>query len=219
MEFSTGASLRYGWETFKTRPGFFIGATVVIILVSGAVSVLTSGIDAAITGSVDEPSLIGSLLNTTLGILVSMGATAFYLKAHDDTGGVTLSSLWHPRPFWKYLLASFLLGITIAIGFVLLIVPGIIFTLMFLFTTFIVVDRELGPIDAMKESHRITRGHKWPLLGFLVLLMLINLAGLMALVVGLLVTIPVTSLAFTHAYRVLGGRAASDAAMPMSAAV
>ena len=49
--------------------------------------------------------------------------------------------------------------------------------------------------------------------------MLINLAGLMALVVGLLVTIPVTSLAFTHAYRVLGGRAASDAAMPMSAAV
>ena len=101
----------------------------------------------------------------------------------------------------------------------MLIVPGIIFTLMFLFTTFIVVDRELGPIEAMKDSHRITRGHKWPLLGFLVLLMLINLAGLMALVVGLLVTIPVTSLAFTHAYRVLGGRAAPDAAMPMSAAV
>ena len=216
MEFSTGAALRFGWETFKKRPGFFIGAALVIMVVSFAVSLLTGGLDAAITGSADEPSIVGSVLNTALGVLISMGATAFYLKAHDNPEGVTLSSLWHPRPFWKYLLASLLLGITIAIGFVLLIVPGIIFTLMFMFTTFIVIDRELGPVEAMKESHRITRGHKWPLLGFLLVLMLINIAGLMALVVGLLVTIPVSSLAVTHAYRVLGGRAVRDAAMPTS---
>ena len=202
---------------FKKRPGFFIVAGLVIMLVSAAVSVLTGSIDAAISGSADEPSIVGSLLNTALGVLLSMGATAFYLHAHDDPEGATLSSLWHPRPFWKYLLASLLLGITIAVGLVLLIVPGIIFTLMFLFTTFIVIDRELGPIEAMKESHRITRGHKWPLLGFLLLLMLVNLGGLLAFIVGLLVTIPVSSLAVTHAYRVLGGRAAPDAAMPTSA--
>ena len=216
MEFSPGAALRFGWATFKKRPGFFILAGLVILLISAAVSAVTTGIDATISGSADEPSIVGSLLNTALGVLVSMGATAFYLHAHDNPEGATLSSLWHPRPFWKYLLASLLLGITIAIGFLLLIVPGIIFTLMFLFTTFIVIDREFGPIEAMKESHRITRGHKLPLLGFLLLLMLINLGGLLAFVVGLLVTIPVSSLAVTHAYRVLGGRAAPDAAMPTS---
>jgi uncharacterized membrane protein len=86
-------------------------------------------------------------------------------------------------------------------------VPGIIFMLMFMFTTFIVIERELGPIDAMKESRRITRGHKWQLLGFLLLLVLINLLGLLALVVGMLVSIPVSSLAFAHAYRLLGGKA------------
>ena len=42
--------------------------------------------------------------------------------------------------------------LTIAVGFILLIVPGIIFALMFLFTTFIVIDREFGPIDSMKET-------------------------------------------------------------------
>ena len=36
---------------------------------------------------------------------------------------------------------------------------------------------------------------------------LINIAGLLALIVGLLVTIPVSTLAFAHAYRVLGGPA------------
>jgi uncharacterized membrane protein len=86
-------------------------------------------------------------------------------------------------------------------------VPGIIFALMFMFTTFIVIDRESGPIDAMKESGRITDGHKWKLLGFTLVLVLINLLGLAALVVGLLVSIPVSSLAFVYAYRLLGGKA------------
>ena len=37
--------------------------------------------------------------------------------------------------------------------------------------------------------------------------MLINILGLAALVVGLLVSIPVSSLAFVYAYRLLGGKA------------
>jgi uncharacterized membrane protein len=84
----------------------------------------------------------------------------------------------------------------------LLIVPGVILGLMFLFTTLIVIERELGPIEALSESNCLTRGHKWPLLGFMLLLLLVNLLGLLALVVGLLVSIPVTTLAFVHAYRV-----------------
>jgi len=76
-----------------------------------------------------------------------------------------------------------------------------------MFTSFIVIDRALGPIDAMKESKRITSGYRWRLLGFVLLLALINLAGVIALVVGLLVTVPVTSIAFANAYRVLSDRA------------
>jgi uncharacterized membrane protein len=70
-----------------------------------------------------------------------------------------------------------------------------------------VIDRDLGPIKAMKESKGITRGNKWPLLGFLLLLTLINLLGLIVLVVGLLVSIPISWLALVHAYRTLAGAA------------
>ena len=213
MEFSTGSALRFGWETFKKRPWFFVGSTLVILLASGLVNAFTSGIDAVMSGSPDEPSIIGTVINLALGTLINMGATAFYLAAHDNPDTVDLSSLWHPRPFWKFLGASILLVLAIAIGFVLLIVPGVIFALMFMFTMFIVIDRELGPIEAMKESHRITRGHKWNLLGFTLVLVLINLLGVLALLVGLLVSIPVSSLAFAHVYRLLAGRTVPDAAM------
>jgi len=207
MEFSTGSAIRFGWETFKRRPWFFIGSSVVILLVYGVVGAFTSGIDAAVTGSPNDPSLAGTLVNLALGTFISMGVTAFYLAAHDNPDTVSLSSLWHPRPFWKFLGASILLGLAIGIGLILLVVPGIIVALMFLFTTFIVIERELGPIEAMKESNRITRGYKWPLLGFVLVLTLINLLGLLALVVGLLVSIPVSTLAFVHAYRELSAKA------------
>ena len=71
----------------------------------------------------------------------------------------------------------------------------------------------------MSESRRLTRGHKWQLLGFVLLLLLINRARLARAVVGLLVSIPVSTLAFVHAYRVLGGKAEprpADAALAAS---
>ena len=207
MEFSIKSALNFGWETFKRRPWFFVGATLVIFLLYIVTGALTGTIDYALTGDTENHSGVGSILDWLIGTLISMGVVAFYLKAHDNPEQVTLSALWHPHPYWSYLAATVLVGLVIVLGLLLLIVPGIIFGLMFMFTSFIVIDRALGPIDAMKESKRITSGYRWRLLGFILLLALINLAGVIALVVGLLVTVPVTSIAFANAYRVLSDRA------------
>ena len=219
MGFSTGAAIRFGWETFKRRPWCFVGSAFLILLAYGLAHAFTNGIDAAITGSPKNPSILGGVTNLALSTLIGMGVAAFYLAAHDHPDTVDLSVLWHPQPFWKYLGVSILLMLAIAVGLVLLIVPGIIFALMFMFAPLIVIDRELGPIDSMNESNRITRGNKWPLLGFALLLVLINLLGVLALVVGLLVSIPVSTLAFVHVYRALSaGMPARDAAMTARAA-
>jgi uncharacterized membrane protein len=206
MEFSAGAAIRYGWETFKRRPWFFAGTALLILVLSGLVDSLTGRVDALVTGSPEHPSGLGLVINLAFGTLLSMGATAFYIAAHDNPDRAEVSMLWHPRPFWKYLGLSILLAIVVGVGLALLIVPGIILLLMFMFSTFIVIERSLGPIDAMSESRRLTRGHKWQLLGFFGLLFLINLLGLLALIVGILVSIPVSALAFVHAYRALGGK-------------
>jgi hypothetical protein len=134
MGFTAGEAIRFGWETFKRRPWFFVGATLIIMLVSGLIDAFTRGIDAAVSGSADQSSLLGSLISLLAGTLINMGATAFYLSAHDNPDAADLSALWHPRPFLKFLGAFILLMLTIAVGFILLIVPGIIFALMFMFT-------------------------------------------------------------------------------------
>jgi hypothetical protein len=47
----------------------------------GLINAFSSGIDAALAGSPEEPSIVGSVVNLVLGTLLSMGATAFYLAA------------------------------------------------------------------------------------------------------------------------------------------
>lgn len=213
MEFSIGSAIRFGWETFKKRPWLFVGASVVIALAYLVVGSISVGIDVSLTGSLDETTVAGAVVDWILSALISMGVVAFYLKAHDNTDAVSLSSLWHPHPFWNYFAATIVVGIAIVLGLLLLIVPGIIFALMFMFATIIVIDRERGPIEAMKESMRVTRGYKWYLLGFALVLTLLNVLGLLAFVVGLLVSIPVSLLAFMHAYRTLAGRAVPNRAV------
>ncbi len=207
MDFTIGSALRFGWETFKKRPWFFIGASIVIAFAYLVASLVSGIIDTLLGGSAENPTLVGSLLDFILGIFISMGMTAFYLAAHDNPETVELSPLWHPQPFWKFLGASILMYLAIIIGLALLIVPGLIAIVLFMFTTFIVIDRGLGPIEAMKESMRIGRSDRWTLLGLFALMMLIFVAGIMAAFVGLLVAMPVATLTFVHAYRILSAKA------------
>ena len=227
MGFSASSALRFGWETFKKRPWLFVGAFVLVAIAQVVVEGLSRAADAPFGGADADHTFLGGLVSLALNTLISMGVTAFGLAAHDNPETVELSALWHPRPFWKYfgltilfalmIVACFLLGLALvavlgletglAIGIPLLGVLGVIVSLMLILSGFLVIDRGLGPIQALQESHRITRGYKWSLFGLSLLLFLIILAGLLALVVGVFVAAPVALLALAHAYRVLSGTA------------
>lgn len=208
MEFSIGSCIRFGWETFKKRPWFFVGVSLLVAFIYAAVSFITGIVDGALSGVSDDPTVAGFVVNWILGTLVGMGIIAFFIKAHDNPDTVEISELWHPRLFLKYFATTIFISLAVVLGFVLLIVPGVMLALMFMFATYIVIDREQSPIKAMKESKRITRGHKWQLLGFALVLAGINILGAIALLVGLLVSVPVSSLAMVHAYRILSAKAA-----------
>lgn len=207
VDFSIKSCIRFGWETFKKRALFFLASGVVMAVLYGTVSFLTGVLDSALSGSANQPTFVGFIFNWLLSTLVGMGVTAFLLKAHDDPEGVEISNFWHPQSFLKYLGATILISAAVILGAILLIVPGIILALMFMFAAYIVIDRDRGPIEAMKESNRITKGYKWHLLGLGLALAGINILGFLALIVGLLVSIPVTYLATVHAYRVLEQKA------------
>ena len=225
----------------QEAPWIFVGAFLLVVIAQAVIGGLGRAIDAPFGGADSDGAYLGHLLSLALNTLISMRVTAFGLAAHDNPETVELSALWHPHPFWKFLGLSFLfvliavagvLGFSVAIwaleplfghefaiailivGYVVLCV---ILLLMFMFATYFVIDRESGPIEALKESYRVTNGYKWELFVLSLLLLLINVAGLLALVIGLFVSAPVSLLAVTHAYRVLSGtagaRPAADAAL------
>jgi uncharacterized membrane protein len=90
---------------------------------------------------------------------------------------------------------------------------------MFMFSGYIIiVDEKLSAVDAMKESARITKGHKGDL--FLLMLASIGVAllGVICLFVGIVVAFPVIMLAQVWAYRTLSHAAASEVGAPAPAA-
>ena len=207
MEFAAGSSVRFGWEVFKKRPWFFIGAFIAISVVSGIVNSLSSNLLA----NIDSSGTLALLVNVVVQTFIGIGYVSFALKAHDSTETVSFADFWRPQFFLQYFFMSTLGFLAIVAGFILLIVPGIVLALMFYFAGYLVVDRSLNAIDALKESARITKGHRWELMIFILTLVVINILGALCLLVGLLVTIPVTYLATAHAYRVLQQKAPAPA--------
>jgi uncharacterized membrane protein len=55
-------------------------------------------------------------------------------------------------------------------------------------------------IESLGKSKKLTQGVKWHLVLFALALAALNVLGFLALVVGLLVTVPVSLLAFVHVY-------------------
>lgn len=203
---SPQACLSYAWKTFTTRPVFIIGSGILLFLVMVFSSLLQDAIKAigsqAGAGTM-APAILAGIIGIVISFLVEMGRINFYLKLHDAVEAVTYRSFWFTKSAVNFVATSIIVGIATVIGFVLLIVPGIIVAIVFGFSLYLVIDKGLGPIEAMKESARLTKGNRWNLFLLGVLLVGINILGFLALLVGLLVTLPLSVLAVIHAYRTL----------------
>jgi uncharacterized membrane protein len=103
----------------------------------------------------------------------------------------------------NYVVSSVLYGLVVFFGFILLVVPGIIFAVRFQFYQYLVVDKNMGPIEALKVSWHITDGSFWNLVLYWLLVAGINILGILALGIGLLATIPTTVVATAWVYKKL----------------
>jgi predicted nucleic-acid-binding protein len=198
-KFSKKQALKFGWETVTGNIGFFIGLSLVVFVVVYV---------PAFVSSVTEKtypviSFIFSLISNILSMIVGMGFIKIALKFYDKQKADFDDLFSCAKQFFPYLLSAILMTLAVIGGIIVLIVPGIILGLQLQFFAYFIVDKKTGPMQALKESSRITRGQKWQLFLFALLTVLVNIAGLLCLVVGLLVTIPLTSLAYAYIYRKL----------------
>ena len=93
--------------------------------------------------------------------------------------------------------------VLVVAGLFLLIVPGIYVAVRFQFYGFFVVDEKTGPVESLQRSWEVTDGRVWSLLWLDLILVGINILGMLLFLVGLFVTVPITTLALAYVYRQL----------------
>ncbi|HEY7249198.1 MAG TPA: hypothetical protein VIG37_01795, partial [Methylomirabilota bacterium] len=159
------------WALYRRYAAHFLLIAFVIYLVAAVLVALLS-----LAGFVGY--FLGEIIELTAVFLLQ----AALVKAVQDVrdGRVDLNLTQTVQAALPYLLpvaaAGILAAIGITIGFILLLVPGLILlTFWCLIVPFIVIG-EAGPIDAFSRSWRTVRGYAWHVFGTLVLVFLIYLA-------------------------------------------
>ena len=105
------------------------------------------------------------------------------------------------KNYLNVVLAALLASSIIIIGFVFLIIPGIVFACRLAFVPYLVMDKKLDPVKAVEESWRLTRGYGWKIFWMAILAFFIGIAGLLCLVFGIIFSIIWISLAFAAMYQ------------------
>lgn len=191
-------SFKFGWNAFKKDAGIYIGATAVVLVASVVMSKMSESLGDGLL------SALISIAGTVLTWWLFLGLTRMTLNSYAGLPvkfDMIFKESWNV--LWRYALAAILTLIIVGIGLILLIVPGIIAQIMLCLTVFLVLEKGMKPIDALKESRRMTKGKRWDLFLFLLVLILVNIVGAIPMGLGLLVTLPISLLAFAHVYKAI----------------
>jgi len=198
--------LRRGWALVRNDFWPLVGMAAFVLVVLSAAS--SSGVVLSNGQSSGTTSILGILLNGPL-----MGGLYLYFlkKIRRETAGVETAFTGFRHPFPHLVIAGFLATLLTVLGFLCLILPGIYLFVAWIFTFPLIVDQRLDFWPAMRLSRKVISKHWWKFLGFLIVLALINLAGIATCGIGLFITFPVTFAALTYAYEDITGAVKSPA--------
>jgi len=198
--FSIRVAVRHGWDVFKKHKRTLVASTFVI-MVLGALKNYFKPFHFNLS------SLIIWAAIYVVSLIVQIGWIKLALNLEDGEPVSVRDLFLHSRLFIKYFVTSLAYIILMTVGFVLLIIPGFYVMLTYGFAPVIVIDEHVTPKEAFRLSKRMTAGMRWKLLGFYIVLGLLNALGAIPFLLGLFITVPVSVLAYVHVYRLLLERA------------
>lgn len=193
--FTIKESLKFGWGKTFENLSFLLITTLCFMIVG------------AIFGSLANNNSFGFVfrfINTFVNCFGSFTAVRIGLKIYkgEKPNFKDIFNInWNT--FGLYILASILYMVITGVGFILLIVPGIILAVRLGFFRFILIDEGAKVIDSIKKSFELTRGFFWQLLLLSLVFCIINILGAIIIGIGLLFTIPLTILAVVFVYEKL----------------
>jgi uncharacterized membrane protein len=102
--------------------------------------------------------------------------------------------------YFTIVLANLLVTALIVLGLFVLIIPGIVIACRLVFTSYLVMDKKLDPIEAVEMSWRLTRGHGLRIFAMGFVSFFILIFGLMMIIVGIIPAMMWISSSFASLY-------------------
>lgn len=219
-----GEVLGHAWEIYKKQLGLLIGAVVVIygitIVTSFAGSFAQQLVMATFVGPAGRGgnpfvmafgviglTLLATAFNLAVGAYLQSGFHVLLLRVARGENAEIADMFSATRFFWRFFWGTLLFQIMIGIGFVLLIIPGIILVLMFWPIYYVIVDRDTGVIESLRLAQELTSGNYMAVFVLFLASLGIGLLGILGCGVGLLFAIPLVELLFAVAYCGMNGQA------------
>ena len=144
-----------------------------------------------------------SVFQYVIQLVITLGMLKVGLKLVNDEEPQWSDYALPMGSYVAYFAASVVFGLIFGVGILLLIFPGIMWFIQFHYFGYALVERGLGPMESLRISSRITKGTKWKLFLFGLINLVINVAGALCLIVGMIPASLVTFIASMHVYKQL----------------
>jgi hypothetical protein len=218
--FSIREAVRFGWEKTRAHSGLVFKCVLTI----AALALLQSYFNAQ--RQIPAAAALDALVSLAQ-VAVGIGLTVVMLKLAKGEPAAYRDIIPSWQIAWRYVLASVVVGILVLLGYGIPIVLGVFalhsvpswpgyitagllmaagavmgtrLMLRYLLVRFAAVDGVHRVGEILRISHRLTRGMLWRLFLFMLVVIGLNILGAAALLVGLLVSIPVTTIALAQVY-------------------
>ena len=200
--FSDGEVLKHAWQKLQGNIGLMISSILVVF----ALSLL--------------PLLIGVYIDSQVAIFVLflfyigfswflyIGLIRLFIAVSDGEKASLKMLFSGADRLLPFIAVSFLYAALVLFGYFLFIIPGVIWTLKYMFAPWLIVDQKMQVMESFEKSREMTDGLKWDLLGFYMVMSVVTMLGVMAFYIGIIITMPLAMLSFAKLYRTIGPKSA-----------
>ena len=214
--FSAPDAIGWGWRKFTENVGPLLIAMVLVvvavIVVQIVLGLITSGGSMMGGGATifdfDASDFITSLVVSIafngLFYILAVGISRGVLDVADGQSFDLMQALGRINVV-NALVVGLIIGALETIGYALCFVPGLLVAFFTYFSSYFVAEGS-SPVDALRESVSLVASRIGETFVLALLSVLVLIAGVIALLVGVLVAAPVVALAGAYAYRTFRGQ-------------
>lgn len=205
-----GLCVSRSWELLKRNFGILVGATVLFFILTIGISQLLGlltgrAMQSLVQGNISAgPILVLVLVNVPqmiLSMVLTAGLYNLMLKLiRGQATGIGDLFSGFTTCFVQLAAAGIVVQLLSMLGFLLCVLPGIYLSVAWILTIPLIIDRGLDFWAAMELSRKVVTHHWWLMFCLIIVVALINIAGILACCIGIFAAFPLGLGAVLYAY-------------------